>query len=202
MRALDAAVWPCDWWDNSRIFADTTNSDFVLFDVQKGSISRLFTRGQLATFMEEMKISAPSGPHAFAIWNGHENDFYLTDTHQKWLAQESFLIKVERPGGKLKLISPHFKFEWSDHLDPTGRFYLYSGREPGKASDGIFLRDLETGTDRVLVRPTTNEYFSIPRFYRDSVIYVRSNALWQISLDRTNNVRLFPPIEAEEPKSH
>jgi hypothetical protein len=60
------------------------------------------------------------------------------------------------------------------------------------ASEGVFVRDLVTGSNRVLVAATTNNYFSIPRFCKDSVIYVRSNALWQIGLDGSNNVKLFP----------
>ena len=37
--------------------------------------------------------------------------------------------------------------------------------------------------------------FSIPRFYNKSVIYVRSNALWRIALNGSNNTRLFPPLD-------
>ncbi|PYM12856.1 MAG: hypothetical protein DME18_10335 [Verrucomicrobia bacterium] len=90
-------------------------------------------------------------------------------------------------------MASRFKFEWSDSLDPTGRYYLFSGREAGAASDGVFLRDKQSGSNRTLVIPTKNTYFSIPRFYGDSVIYVRSNILWRISLDGTSNVQLFPP---------
>jgi hypothetical protein len=109
------------------------------------------------------------------------------------LAEESFLIKVQRPDGRLKLLSPHFKFEWSDHLDATGKYYLYSGREAGSASDGVFVRDLQLNTNLVVVAPDTNKYFSLPRFYRDSAIYFRSNALFRINLNGFGNTRLFPP---------
>jgi hypothetical protein len=141
------------------------------------------------------QLADPSKTRAFAIWNGRENDFYLTDTHQKWLAAESYLIKLERPDGRLRLLFPRFKFEWSDHLDAAGRQYLYSGREAGEGSDGVFLRDLDSGTNRVLVAPDAEKHFSLPRFYRDSVIYVRSNAVWRIGLDGANNVKLFPPAQ-------
>jgi hypothetical protein len=171
----------------------------VLFDVLKGATAPLIAFEKLTAFLQENNIEDdPRQTHPFAIWNGRDNDFYLTDTHQKWLAHQSFLIKVERPDGRLKLVSPHFKFEWSDHLDSTGRYYLFSGRESGNGSDGVFLRDVESGANRTLMAATTNKYFSLPRFYRDSVIYVRSNGLWQISLDGSKNVRLFPTVEAEE----
>ncbi len=196
IRKLDAPAdaAACGWWDNSRILFETTTSDFVLYDVRTKATAPLITFGSLGGFLEQNKLTfGTSRPHAFTIWNGRENDFYLTDLNKKWLGEESFLIKLERPDGRLKLLSSRFKFEWSDHLDSSGQLYLYSGRERGDGSDGVFLRHLDTGANRVLVAPTTNKSHSIPRFYRDSVIYIRSNALWRINLDGSNNVKLFPP---------
>ena len=188
--------WAYDWWDNTGLLLKTTNSDFVLYGVRDRSLSPLVPFQKLASLLKENGVTEdPKQAQAFAIWNGRENDFYLTDTLKKWSAEESFLIKVERPDGRLRLLSPHFKFEWSDHLDPTGRWYLYSGRESGDSSDGVFMRDLVTGTNQVLVAGTTNQYHSIPRFYGDSVVYVRSNALWQTSLDGSKSVRLCPGVE-------
>jgi hypothetical protein len=57
----------------------------------------------------------------------------------------------------------------------------------------VFVRDLQTGTNLVLVAPDANKYFSLPRFYGDSAIYFRSNALWRINLDGFGNTRLFSP---------
>lgn len=88
------------------------------------------------------------------------------------------------------------KFEWSDHLDPTARYYLYSGRERGHGNDAVYVRDLQNGTTRILVPPANGAHFSLPRFYHDSVIYVRNNALWRINLDGFNNIKLFPPPDA------
>jgi hypothetical protein len=99
---------------------------------------------------------------------------------------------LECPGGKLKLISPRFKFEWLDHFDPNWHYFVYTGRESGKASDGLFLRDLATGTNRVLVPSAGGTYFSLPGLYRGSVIYLRSNAFWRINIDGSKNVKLFP----------
>jgi hypothetical protein len=194
IRKLDTSHTACGWWDNSRILLESTNSDFALYDVRKKAVSPLVASAKLGAFLEQNKLSfGASRPHAFFIWNGRENDFYLTDTHQKWLAAESPLIKLERPDGGLKLLSPLFKFEWSDHFDPSGRLYLYGGRERGEGSDGVFVRHVDAGTNQVLVAPSTNKYHSIPLFYRDSVIYMRSNAIWRINLDGSNNTKLFSP---------
>jgi len=37
----------------------------------------------------------------------------MCDMQQKWRAEESLLIKVERPDAHSKLISSRFKFKWS-----------------------------------------------------------------------------------------
>jgi len=186
--------WPSGWWDQRNILVITTNSDFILHDVTRDKASPLISSERIAAFLRDNLISAePRKTRAFCIWNGHENDFYVTGTYKKWAAEESYLIKFERPDGKMKLLARRFKFEWSDHLDPTGRYYLYSGRQAGTASDGVFLRDLQSGTNQTLVIPAGDEYFSIPRFYSDSIIYVRSNMIWRIALDGTKNARLFPP---------
>jgi hypothetical protein len=84
----------------------------VSIGVRSKVISPLISSATLGRYLEESKLTlGTSGPHTFSIWNGRENDIYLTDLHEKWLAAESFLIKLERPDGRLKLLSPRFK--WS-----------------------------------------------------------------------------------------
>ncbi len=194
IQKLDRQEWGFGWWDNTHILLQTTNYDFLLYDVKTRQVTPFIAFAQIKGLLQDKVISEePIKAGAVCFWNGKENDFYITDTHQRWLAEESYLIKVERPEGRLNLLSPKFKFEWSDHFEPTGRYYLYTGRGAGMDSDGVFVRDLASSSNRVLVEPNANKYFSIPRFYGDSVIYVRSNMLWRINLDGSNNVRLFPP---------
>jgi hypothetical protein len=198
MTRINVAGYPQGWWDENQIIIKDPTNNFVLYDVRTQKRSPLWTAAQVAEFFDKMNIPGdPAAASLFSIWNGKENDFYLTDLHKKWLAVESYLIKVERPGAALKLVSRSFKFEWSDHLDPTGTWYVYSGRQSGQASSAVFLRDLRNNTDRTLVPSDGGGYFSIPRFYRDGVIYTRSNMLWQISLDGSNQARLFPPPETQ-----
>lgn len=186
--------WPAGWWNNTQILCLGTNQDLLLYDIHTERSAVLIRADQIADFFRQNHLeAAPSQAKPFLAWRSRECDFYLTDTQQKWLATNSFLIKLERPDGRLKLVSANFKFGWSGQFDPTGRFYLYTGREPGQGSDGVFLRELATGTNRVLVPSTSAAYFSLPNFYRDSVIYVRSNELWRIHLDGSHLTRLFPP---------
>lgn len=194
VEKLDVGGWPSGWWADDTILVLNTNNDFVLYGVKTKQAIPFVGFSQIAALLRQNDIPENSSKaQAFSAWNGRDYDFYLTDGHQRWLAQESYLIKVERPNGTLKLLSRRFKFEWSDHFDPTGRYYLYSGREAGERSSGVFVREMASGTNRTLVKSDGGQYFSIPQFYQDSVIFIRSNALWRIHLDGTQNLRLFPP---------
>jgi hypothetical protein len=194
LTRVNVAGRPQGWWDeHSMVVKDPTNN-FVLCDVVTGKTSPLWSSAQMAGFFDKMNLTAdPTTANLFSVWNGTQNDFYLADLHKRWQAVESFLIKVERPGTMLSLVSAGFKFEWSDHMDSTGRWYLYSGRESGQSSSAVLLRDLRNNTDHTLVASDDGKYFSIPRFYRDGVIYIRSNMLWRISLNGSNQARIFPP---------
>jgi hypothetical protein len=196
---LDAPPDACGWWNNTQLLMQNNNADFLLYDVRQRETSPLGVGQVTASLLEHgLTVDDMAQVRAFPIWNGREYDFYVTHAHQNWLAKESFLFELERPDGRLKLISPRFKFEWSDHFDATGRQYLYSGRDFGTNSDGVFLRDVESGLTRALVDAGTNRDYSRPHFYRDSVIHVRSNSLWRISLDGSNDVKLFPPGEPQQ----
>jgi hypothetical protein len=188
--ALNATV--CGWWDDTHILLQSTNSAFSLYNIKNKRARRLPGFAEMKSVMAE-KATEPSLPAAFHVWNGSENDFYLTDMRQKLLATRSFLMKLQRSDERLKLISPNFQFEHYDHFDSSGRYYVYTGDTEGGDSDGIYVRELgNPSTDYVLVKPTSDKSFSVPQLYKDSVIYIRSNAIWRINLNGSNNTRLFP----------
>jgi hypothetical protein len=190
--------YPIGWWDSQRILVKATNNDFLLYDVEARKTSRLLSLQQLNAFYVGAALTNdPARATPFFMWNGRENEFYLTDGNKRWSAAESFLFKIDRPGGTLKLLDPHFKFEWSDHFDAAGKLYLYSGRKAGETNSAVYLRDLQTGRVRELVPPDPNHTnaFSIPTFHGEEVIYVHSNALWRIGLDGSNHRRLFPQTD-------
>jgi hypothetical protein len=197
LKTLSSAGAPAGWWDKQTIVIKDPQNNFLLHDVASGKRSLLISAGEISIFLSEADIPDADAGRAnlFTIWNGREYDFYLTDLKKKWLATNSFLARIERPSGKLKLLARDFKFEWSDHLDASGSLYLYSGRTPGDRSDAVLLRDLKEGTEKTLVESTGNKRFSTLRFYGNIAIYVRSNALWRIDPNGSNNTRLFPPLE-------
>jgi hypothetical protein len=187
---------PCGWWDNTRILCSTTNNDLALYDVVTKKTTELVSSWRIAEFLRENRVAAEFAPKVIVDRNGGRDEFYLTDTHERLMALRSFLISVERPDGHLRLVSYRFRFGSYGHFDPTRRYYVYSGHDGGQGSDAVFVRDMQSGLDRVLVASHRAGYKSLPRFYRDSVIYVRSNTLWRINLDGSSNLQLFPPPDA------
>ncbi len=185
--------WPIGWWDNQSVLCVNQTNDFSLLDVVSERTSPLLYGSNVVAFLEQHGIAHQGQrPTAFANWNGGQFNFYVTDTHRKWLATNSFLLKLERPDARLSLVAPDFKFEWSDHFDESQRYYAYSGRDGGPV-DGVFLRDIQTGGERTLIEPKGAKHHSIPNWYGTNVIYRRSNQLWSIDFNGVNQTRLFPP---------
>jgi hypothetical protein len=191
------AIYPVAWWDEKTIVIKTANGDFLLYDVATAETKPFLSAGQLADFFAKAGIAEDStNANGIASWNGNGYNLFLTDTHKRWLAEESFLIQIEPAGATLKLISPKFWFGWSDRLDAATRHYIYSGREPGAGSSGVFLRDLESNTEQMLVAADGGKQFSTPRFYNEGVIYTRNQMLWWINLNGADLKRVFPPPDA------
>ena len=188
------------WWDEQNIVLQSANRDFVLYDVVKQQATVLFSAESFRQTLAQLNVpSVPAGGvEAFANWNGSAYDFYFTEHGYELKGRPSFLLKADRtsPTPTLKLINPEFQFEWGGHLNAEATHYLYQGESgvPGNGGNGaVYLRDLSNDTTRTLVTPDNKGQYSIPRFYRDEVIYYRNRVLWRIGLDGSNNVPLFMP---------
>jgi len=194
--ALDGQ--PQGWWDNQHMVVKTPDHSFMLFDAVTGTTNGLLSAAQVQSFLEESGVREVknSSISLFRVWTGSSNQFYLTDAHQRWLAKESFLAKLSSPGPGLEMVAPEFKFEWSDHLDSSGSYYVFSGRESGQASAAVFVREVRTGDTRTLVPDNGEKRFSLPNFYGTDIIYVRSNRLWRVDVNGSGHTQLFPPVES------
>jgi hypothetical protein len=186
--------WPAGWWSDSEIIFKGTNSDYFCYDVLTEKRELVFSAAAVIEAFAKASLGfSPAQANLFSTWNGHENEFYLTDFSPRWLATNCYLFKIERAGPALKLVAARFKFEWSDHFAPGGTRYVYSGRDSGVRSSGVFLRELDRNIDHTLVPPDASKSFSLPNFYHDSVIYARDNKLWQVDLSGSKSTQLFPP---------
>lgn len=94
---------------------------------------------------------------------------------------------------KLKLLFRDLMLEVDGSFDAQAAHYVYASRHNG----AIYLQDLSADSVRMLVPPNTNALFgfSMPRFYRDEVIYSRNGILWRVGLDGSNNIPLFPQTD-------
>ncbi len=195
LNAVAVDGWPSGWWDDRNIIVKKPNHDFILYDVATGKLTNFLSAAAINGFAVRAKVSKLDlgTANLFPVWDGRQNVFYLTDTHERWLAAESYLAKLQRPEPVLQLVTNDFKFEWSDHFNAATTHYVYSGRDAGQASSAVFLRDLRTGDTRTLVPDDGAKQFSLPAFYGDTVIYCRSNILWQIDFTGSNCTQLFPP---------
>ena len=184
--------WPLGWWSDEEILFKIPDGGFGAYDPATQMKRTLVSDTELTDWLNENAIDLEAQKvGTFPVWNGKAYDHYVTDTHTKWLAESSFLAKLG-PDGKPSLLKKDFKFGWSDHLHPNQMHYTYTGRESGGNSSAVFVRDLRSGADKMIV-PSDSAYFSIPRPYKDWVIFVRSNMLWKAELSGSNIVRLFPP---------
>ncbi len=191
------------WWDDQNVLLQARNHDFVLHDVVNQQTTVLFGAEIIRQTLKQLNLpSDPAEVEAFANWNGTAYDFYFAEKEYEFRAKRSFLLKAERalPAPTLKLVAAEFKFEWGGHLDASATHFLYQGESgaPGNGGNGaVYLRDLSDNSVRTLVPPDNKGQYSIPRFYRDEVIYYRDRVLWRIGLDGRNNGPLFLPTNSQ-----
>ena len=195
LQRCELPGWPLGWWSDSEILFKPDQGGFGIYNLASKATASLISDVEWADWLEQQDIEVEAKKvGAFPVWDGSQYQFVATDTHSKWLATTSFLAKVTIESPNLKLIDDNFKFGWSDHLSPNGQHYIYTGREPGKDSSAVFIRTIQTASDRIIV-PPDGKYFSIPRFHGDSIIFVRNKKLWKTDLNGSNTVQLFPPAE-------
>ncbi|MDB6029304.1 MAG: hypothetical protein JWM68_5527 [Verrucomicrobiales bacterium] len=166
-------------------------------DVSTRSNAVLLSINRLTGFFNEVGLSvSATNVRSYCHWNGQENVFYFTGPPDGEKPTWPYLIRIERPGKTLKLVAKEFSFgRFMGHFNTNWETYIYPGPD-NVVSSGVYLHNIPTDTDRMIVAPTTNQYEECyPVFYKDSVIYLRSNAVWQVSLTTSNTTRLFPPQE-------
>jgi hypothetical protein len=186
------------WWDESQLLIREPAGNFVLFNVITRKTNTLFSAKFLENTLHQLDLTNyPGQIRAINDWNGHGYDFYFASQTASYGAGESFLFKTSHADPSMKLIYRNFKFEHLGRLDTSAKYYLYNGELglPGRGGNGaVLLRDLTKNSIRTLVPPDNRGQYSLPRFYRDEVIYRRNQTIWRISLDGSNNAALFPDI--------
>lgn len=184
------------WWDQSQLLVRDPAENFVLFDVVSRTTKTLFSAQFLGDTLRQLSLTNNPGPiRAINDWNGHGYDFYFASQTASYSAGESFLFKASQADPTLKLLYPRFKFEHLGRLDTSAMRYVFNGEPgmPGRGGNGaVLLRDLTNNSTTTLVPPDNSGQYSLPRFYRDGVIYFHNRTVWRMSIDGSNNAPLFP----------
>lgn len=187
--------WPLGWWSDLEILYKLDGGGIGVYNIGSKQSGAILSLEALEKWLAVNRVEIEARKvDTFPVWNGREYLFFAADTHEKWLAETSILARVEKEDRTLKMLEPSFRYGWSDHLHPDERHYVYTGRQVGDNSSAIFVRDLKEGSDRMIV-PPDGAYFSIPNFYENWIVFVRSNMLWRTDLNGSNTVRLFPPVK-------
>lgn len=179
---------PIGWWtDNELLLA--AGSDYVTHDIRNRRIVPLLASAQIDAFLQAEGIDETA--HRVTrhfVRRGLLTDIYLT-TASRQTNSYSRLIKLDRATGALRIVSRKFDQNWVGELDSSDRYYVFRIRRSG----GVYLQDTQTDTVRALVPNDESSKNPRPIIHRDTVLYVRSNMLWQVDFRGSNNVLLFPP---------
>jgi hypothetical protein len=184
--------YPVGWWDERTIVIDSLNDDFDLFDVQTRTARVLFSAAQIKTFFARAGITnAVRDIYPFFNWNGTNYDFFFGPKNKtRGLHGDGFLLKVNRAGPSLELLSTNFGYRWGGVFDRSATHYLFPGESgtPGRSGDGsVCLRDLSDGKITTIVPPDNKGRYSLPKFYGTEVIYLRDRMTHRIGLDGSND---------------
>jgi hypothetical protein len=187
-----ATDWPMGWWNERQLLDFSPGAAHQLYDIHTQQFSTLLTEAQITSFLENAGL-APKlhDTMRFFTRRGHVTGIYLAPPPHNDEG-DSRLIKLDPTNSTLSFVSRKFNRKWRGELDPGDRYFLFT--TPGESAfHGVYLHDFQTDEVRTLVPPTGTPVWYHPFFHGDKVLYVRSNALWQMDMRGSNGVLLFPP---------
>jgi hypothetical protein len=198
MTRFEVKGYPRGWWDDHRIVLESREEQFTLFDIQTEKTIPLFNYAEVQPILARVGVTNMPDLSADAHWNGTNYDFYFgLNNKLRGLQGDSFLLKANRSGPPLTMVSTNFAFRWGGSF--RGDLYLFQGESgaPGRGGNGgIYLRNLIDGTEKTILPPDNKGQYSIPRFYGNEVIYLRDRLLHRIALDGSNDSLVLTNVQA------
>jgi len=190
------------WWSNDEILFFTPDGDLMLYNAQSTESSIVFSLQQIQAFLQSHGwSSSSSGGRCWILsaWNGDHFELYLGEMLSRRSQQtKGWLIKIDKAKKELLLVADAFPFARLGHLNGAGTHYVYCGERETGDSNAVYVYELKTGQTLPLVPGLPSEqYFSLPNFHKDKIIYVQEDALWSMNLDGSGKRLLFPPKQAE-----
>ena len=202
LKQAAADGWPDTWWDEQTVVLRTETNGFFLYHVPTRSVSHLISTAILTAFLAGLHEDdvTPSSTTVFSVGNDGKRRRYLSKRGPTAPDKTSFLARIQDLPGIPQIVSTDFSPQHPNHIDPTETWQLLTRTNDWDYEGaGVLLHELSSGATLTLVPeqddPESDPGPSTPNFYNDTVIYIRSNCLWQIDLNGSNNARLFPPPE-------
>ena len=193
------------WWDERHLLAVDKPNNFLLFDVITRQTRPLITAAELQDFLKKSGLPISLGMGAEPTWTGEEYAFHLA-AKTNGIRSVATLLKASpartstnipsttATSPELQIFQRDFQFEWLGRLNAAGTLYVFPGEsgQPGSGGDGsVHIRDVRTGESRTLVESDHSNQYTLPRFYKDRVLYMRSRQLWSIDVNGSNNFKVF-----------
>ena len=179
---------PIGWWTDKELLL-VTGSDYVTHDIRTQRVVPLLTSAQIDAFLQAEGIDETANQVTrHFVRHGLLTDIYLA-TASRQTNGYSRLIKLDRSTGTLRILPRKFDPNWVGELDSSERYYIFRIRW----SSGVYLQDVQTDTVRALFPNDQSLKHPQPMIHRDTVLYIRSNILWQVDFQGSNNAVLFPP---------
>lgn len=186
------------WWNERQVMIKTASGDFDLYDVFDGTTSPFLDLKTIGKALAAGGITSnPSNVDTINHWNGSNYDFMLVPGNS-WAryTNTSFVFDIGRPHPSLTLVQTNFQFRWLGNFNADGSRYVYPGESKGfgkGGNGGVFLQDFHNGKVVTLVPPDNKGQYSIPRLYKDTVVYFRNQEIRRVNIDGSDDSAFFPP---------
>ena len=189
------------WWSDNEVLFLAPNGDMALHNVETRMSGVLFSIGDIQSFLRSHGLALSPGSNHYSVlsaWHKDHFEFCLVDNF--YGQKSSWLVKIDRSGPALRLLSTTFPFARLGRFNGAGTHYVHSGeRETGDQS-AVYLYDIATSKTLTLVPPTPGATaYSLPNFYGDRIVYVQDKTIRSTNLDGSGQRILFPPQKAESP---
>jgi hypothetical protein len=183
------------WWDDHRLLM-AAQHNFLLYDVITRQSTNLFTSAQLQQFLKQSNL--PDGLDQFAAtptWTGDSYTF-LFSARTNWAVGSYYLLKnnTGEMSPVLEVFKRDFQFQQHGRFNSDATLYVFPGEtgQPGQGGNGsVHIRDVQTGETRTLVESDQSNQYTLPRLYKNRVIYTKSRQLWSIDVNGSNHFKLF-----------
>jgi len=192
------------WWDDHQLLMKDVQNNFLLYDVLTQATNLLFSAAHAQDMLEDSGLPVNLDLlKATPIWTGTGYAFHFS-ARTNLINGPAYILRASASDGvpDLELFQQEFRFEWLGRFNSNCTFYVFPGESasPGSAGDGsVHIRDLKTGKTRTLVASDDSKQYTLPRFYKDRIIYMKARQLWSIDINGSNNFKLFKlPTNVDE----